>query len=448
MSTTTPKTVQEQPPNITLDNIITEFLTNQHSLCKHPMSTCPQFDLFVPHKCPDPRPNKVSGMSTNFAARFIYRQAGFSSHKLDRRLVHTNFTANKVIRSDSDSQFLTVDFTPDGTQLIVGMQNGEVKCFNINDGSEEFNYICHESNITCVKMSKDGRFLLTSSSWRAPLSALWSIDNKQIIPKHQWEDEECCEFSNWLQDKILGTKSEVATIYDMTTGQKICSLVPQIYNQYLKNRATFDPTDELVLSDGVLWDVRQSKEIHKFDKLNQNLSGVFHPNGLEVVSNTEVWDLRTFHLLRTVNQLEQCAVRFSPQNVIYGISSEVENNIDMDSYNSYESSFKVLDSLDYTSIATVDVKRNIYDLCVNKYGTKIAVVENQTGYETTEESVVKVYSVGRKKNNEDEMVRNQMLFHIQKINTFFLINFRKMRRMNQVDQNKLIQIMIMIQVSF
>lgn len=60
------------------------------------------------------------------------------------------------------------------------------------------------------------------------------------------------------------------------------ALTPQISNQYTKNRATYSPTDELVLSDGVLWDVGSGKEIHKLDKLNQTLSGVFHPNGLEV----------------------------------------------------------------------------------------------------------------------------------------------------------------------
>ena len=35
--------------------------------------------------------------------------------------------------------------------------------------------------------------------------------------------------------------------------------------------------------------LRMEKEIHKFDKLNQNLSGVFHPSGLEIISNTEVF---------------------------------------------------------------------------------------------------------------------------------------------------------------
>jgi hypothetical protein len=66
------------------------------------------------------------------------------------------------------------------------------------------------------------------------------------------------------------------------TGKKVMTLTPALSNQYNKNRAVFSPTDELVLSDGVLWDVTSGKEIHKFDKLNQSLSGVFHPNNLEV----------------------------------------------------------------------------------------------------------------------------------------------------------------------
>lgn len=36
-----------EQPRITLDSIITEYLTNQHALCKNPMATCPQFNLFV-----------------------------------------------------------------------------------------------------------------------------------------------------------------------------------------------------------------------------------------------------------------------------------------------------------------------------------------------------------------------------------------------------------------
>lgn len=111
--------------------------------------------------------------------------------------------------------------------------------------------------------------------------------------------------------------------------------------------------DELVLSDGILWDVNSGKEIHKFDKLNQTLNGVFHPNGTEVVSNTEVWDLRTFHLLKTVPTLDEMDVIFSPvNNIIYAVSLDQESEKE----SHYVTSFKTLDALDYSNIG----KRKAY----------------------------------------------------------------------------------------
>lgn len=340
------------PKTITLETIITEYLTNQHALCKNPMSTCPQFDLVLPHKCPDPRPSRVSGLSMNFAGRYFRQQAGFNSRRLDRRLVHSQFCVARTIRPEDPDYFFTCcDIAPCATSVAVGSYSGEVKVYNINETGDEFSYHCHEAFVTSLKCSRDGKFITTSCAWRAPLSALWSIENKQFQLKLSWDEEEYMEFANIANDRILGTKAELATIYDLSTGQKISSFNPSIYNQYSKNRATYYPTDELILSDGVLWDVRSGKEIHKFDKLNQTISGVFHPNGLEVVSNTEVWDLRTFHLLRTVPALDQNQVTFSPQNVIYGISAEIESRTDFDQVNyTYETSFKTLDSYDYASI--------------------------------------------------------------------------------------------------
>lgn len=186
--------------------------------------------------------------------------------------------------------------------------------------------------------------------------------------------------------------------------------------------------DELILSDGILWDVNSGKEIHKFDKLNQTLNGVFHPNGTEVVSNTEVWDLRTFHLLKTVPALDQMNIMFSPvNNIIYAVALEQENEEE----SNYVTSFKTLDALDYSNIgklffifyfnnlevfetwnafndnlfafkATFDVKRGIYDIACNKFDTQIAIVENQGEYDSIQESVVRLYDVGRRRDDEDE----------------------------------------------
>ena len=114
-----------------------------------------------------------------------------------------------------------------------------------------------------------------------------------------------------LFPQVITTQGKKAIVYDIATGEKIRQFESRLSNDYTKNRATIDPTDDLILNDGVLFDMRQSREIKKLDKLNQNLNGVFHPNSLEIVSNTEVWDLRTFHLLKTVPGLDQCQVNFT-----------------------------------------------------------------------------------------------------------------------------------------
>ena len=83
-------------------------------------------------------------------------------------------------------------------------------------------------------------------------------------------------------------------IYDAETGQKVQKLErADLASHYSNNKATFSYDDELVLSDGLLWDVRASgtRPIHKFDKFNANVSGVFHPQGLEVIINTEIVSL-------------------------------------------------------------------------------------------------------------------------------------------------------------
>ena len=106
-------------------------------------------------------------------------------------------------------------------------------------------------------------------------------------------------------------------IYDIATGERIARLYDESKtNSYLQNQATFNCTDDLVLNDGVLWDVNSHKLIHKFDKFNPYVSGVFHPLGLEVIINSEIWDLRKFKLRHTVPALNQCQVKITNESTV------------------------------------------------------------------------------------------------------------------------------------
>ncbi|CAH2218184.1 jg7205, partial [Pararge aegeria aegeria] len=118
-----------------------------------------------------------------------------------------------------------------------------------------------------------------------------------------------------------------------------------------------------------------------------------------VISNTEVWDLRTFHLLRTVPSLDKSEVIFNPTcSALYAVCSDQ----DSEERSQFDTSFKTLDPYDYSSIATIDVKRNIYSLSVSRYGTQISLVENMGDFEQVQESCVKLYDVGRKRDHDDD----------------------------------------------
>ncbi|CAH1130521.1 unnamed protein product [Ceutorhynchus assimilis] len=387
-------------PRVTLDSIITEYLTNQHALCKNPMATCPQFNLFVPHKCPDPKPKLVQ--INNFVVRHAKRQIGYQCKTMDRRFIHSRFCPVQTIRFSNDGGgfFTCAKFLPGKNSIITGDYDGDIHIYDRLTGNEEDVFSANDNNyIVHLEPNRTGELLLTSSSWGGPMSALWAIrDHEMRLP---FNDEEHVEFSKLTQDKVIGTKGEVATIYDVNTGKRILTLAPQLSNLYTKNKATFSMNDELVLTDGVLYDVNSGKEINRLDKLNLNQNGVFHPNGLEIISNTEVWDIRKLLLLKTVPALNHCSIIFSPVNsAIYAIAMEQEKD-DGDSV--FDSSFKTVDSSDYTSIATIEVKKNIYDLSVNMDDTQIALVENQGMYNNgTQESVVRLYDVGRRRVDEDE----------------------------------------------
>lgn len=54
-----------------------------------------------------------------------------------------------------------------------------------------------------------------------------------------------------------------------------------------------------------------SQAVHKFDKLQNEFSGVFHPNRQEVLIGSAVWDLRTFGLSKNISALEGLEPRFN-----------------------------------------------------------------------------------------------------------------------------------------
>ncbi|XP_047741540.1 DDB1- and CUL4-associated factor 1 [Hyalella azteca] len=411
---------------ISLDGIVREYLTNQHALCQNPVVTCPTFDLFHPHRCPEPRTNRIIG-AYNIAHRITHRSysvprlvrafgsyhgnmrgshnpgggsTAYSLKALDRKFIYGRYRPSEIIRPTTDgSAFTTNCFSADNKGLFVGTMRGEIILFNLSNPTEEALFTAHQGSVNHLSIHKSGSSLLSSCA-SVSEAVLWNLDEVYTTSEPKFHIPNCqyATFSS-QQDKILATMDTKATLLDIATQAVIRDCQPTLSNHYQNNRADIHPHDELVLTDGVLFDVRSGREIHKFDKINPLINGRFHRNGLEVISSSEVWDLRTYHLLRTVPSLNLCDVIFNSTNdVIFGVADP--NEMEEDDYNT---SFKVIDAINYSSIATVDTRRVVSSLSINSMDSQLAIVEaNGFQDDLDEVTTCRLYDIAMTRQEEDD----------------------------------------------
>uniref|UniRef100_A0A915KYZ1 LisH domain-containing protein n=1 Tax=Romanomermis culicivorax TaxID=13658 RepID=A0A915KYZ1_ROMCU len=357
---------QTSTSHLSLDSIVKQYCRNQHAMCRNPVVTCPPFSLLQHHQCPEPK--FIRSAPSNFCKRLYQRPifpvaGGYDGYRCDLRHVFSRFKPIRVYKDEENEEtFTCCSFSVDNQFLLLGTYAGDVKWYNLTTGAEESSLLCHSSALTSIEQSKDGNLLLTSSAYVKPYSALWTI-GESLEPKLNFMDDYFVEFSKCVQDRIVGTNGDEANVYDISTGQSVVTLYDSdLANHYTKNKACFHPNDELVLSDGILWDIRSRKVVHKFDKLNPNISAVY-----------QVGEEDDYEGSRTRSPLG--------------------------------SSFRTFDAADYSLIATVDIKKNISDLCVDKSDMYMAIIENQGKVDdllSLEENVCRLYEVGRQRDDDEE----------------------------------------------
>lgn len=112
------------------------------------------------------------------------------------------------------------------------MDGGDIKVFNLFTSQEELSFTAHDSYVSNLECSNSERLMLSSASWRGPVSSLWALKNDSITLEYNYPIlslniivskylifirfsmnlEEYCTFSNYDQNKMLGTRNETATV--------------------------------------------------------------------------------------------------------------------------------------------------------------------------------------------------------------------------------------------
>jgi HIV-1 Vpr-binding protein len=133
---------------------------------------------------------------------------------------------------------------------------------------------------------------------------------------------------------------------------------------------------------------------------------IFVIHMLQVILNSEVWDLRKFKLLRSVPSLDQTVIKFNGTgDVIYAI---LRRNLDdvSSAINARRvrhplfPAFRTIDAVTYSDIATVQLDRCVLDLTTEPNDSLIGVVAMDDHDELF--SSARLFEVGRKRVTDDD----------------------------------------------
>ena len=100
--------------------------------------------------------------------------------------VKNNFAVNAYPILDRKKDILMVAFTPSGSEVVIGAENGELRL--VNNGLVRRVLSGHSSSIEQIKFSHSGKFMATASKDRS--IRLWNMeslkDQPQVLNDHDW----------------------------------------------------------------------------------------------------------------------------------------------------------------------------------------------------------------------------------------------------------------------
>ena len=387
---------------ISLETIVKQYLYEQHKHCKHPVQVLPDLSLHSRHSCPDPIPHRMNPYghsSMNFGHRMMahsWQHAPMRS-SMWRKFKHSKHAPR---RKFADGGLLTSVTFVDNHNIYFGSGDGLVVRYSAKSVNYEDEWEVRDGPVDIKISTASSRVLTMCESASSVLSApedmkIWDLANMS----HELGSLPyvTANFSSTGLE-VLGTHAHGGiSLWDVSSSTVVRSFNESTHASEDESRSTtkllqagsFSPDDRLVLHNSSLWDVRRSAPIHNFDRFaSSSGSQVFAPSGLEVITNTEVWDSRTFKLFKTVPSLQRAQLTFSHSgDVLYcGSRSKVE----------------VLDASNYDYISQIVLEQQFGSLSINPDDTQVAVLEMSTADRWVGESAWRIWDIGTSRTLDDE----------------------------------------------
>ncbi|CAD2215656.1 hypothetical protein ADEAN_000311100 [Angomonas deanei] len=314
--------------NPSLDTLVKTYLRQQQEKCPTIIETLPEFDLTKRHVyAPLPPPPDETKSALN---RLLLRKTSF--HRPLKMTLNENALKYRFptfmfdISGGGDGiDGESIAFCDDGETVVVGTSEGAIALFDTfpEEASEEKQLEQHlvfeNDPVKAIAVSRDGQLIGATNE-----SGFTKVMRRNQLPVVVQELE--CRAIRFSHDNLFALTTNdderACTLVDLESQQLLRTFSDQIWStENYDNVAIFNFTSNLILNDGILWDVRTNeKPVFRFDRITQSLASTFHPNNNLVIIDEMVWDLRTWKIVQTVPTFYKTSSYHMSDvgNVIYG----------------------------------------------------------------------------------------------------------------------------------
>eukprot|EP01061_Rhynchopus_euleeides_P018556 TRINITY_DN30710_c0_g1_i2.p1 TRINITY_DN30710_c0_g1~~TRINITY_DN30710_c0_g1_i2.p1 ORF type:complete len:1073 (+),score=354.00 TRINITY_DN30710_c0_g1_i2:410-3220(+) len=388
-----------------LPDIVKGFLRKQHMECKNPISTLPAFSLrkgmqpALRAATSDRRP-ACSNVALRIRQRMMCHNTKGHGH-YDRRLIYSHLKPMVLRRGHTHAQITSMQFDRTGENVFLGLSSGMViQCMTHNaveKDTAEFQVREDPEPVTGMRLSGlNDRGVIWSESMLS-VHRFGSRGEDGISESIFTLDGRAAVFGNYKPGLLAVTSAgeAKASLYSLDTQQTVATFSDK--DRLLDNElnlACTDALDQMLLSDSILYDVRQggASPVYRYDKFTHNSRGIFAPSQNEVIIDKEVWDIRTHKLIRTVPAMAQTVMSQSPEgNVLYCYQPRLS---ELGAQTQGSSIVSVIDGSQYDVIASHDQADYVTDLAVDNTGRLLACALLK---DRSSDTTAKLLQVGRSK---------------------------------------------------
>eukprot|EP00639_Heterosigma_akashiwo_P012852 CAMPEP_0206365754 /NCGR_PEP_ID=MMETSP0294-20121207/3054_1 /ASSEMBLY_ACC=CAM_ASM_000327 /TAXON_ID=39354 /ORGANISM="Heterosigma akashiwo, Strain CCMP2393" /LENGTH=430 /DNA_ID=CAMNT_0053811707 /DNA_START=424 /DNA_END=1713 /DNA_ORIENTATION=+ len=206
-----------------LEGIVSQYLRHQHEQCADPISVLPPFSLLEPHSCPERKPilSLTNVVAQVTASRELHLPSSlFGYKKAARQFVYGRYRPWRCYRDlvGAGAVRLSAFLPHDPQRLLVGLDGGEVRLFNLatNQAEEGGVFECHAGDVLALRAHPDPtvrRFL----SGDGEHSSLWDLTKPGGDPLVDYPGLSGAIFDN-AGARVAGILDGEVAVYDANTG--------------------------------------------------------------------------------------------------------------------------------------------------------------------------------------------------------------------------------------